>query len=127
MATYHSPARPSPPSLQSTASIFRTSPANAKFGAVDHRPCGPYGAIWERGAFGPATLRSGRAAARLDNRNVSRSAQTIVDIATPFLARRLRNPASPLGRPGLSERQLTGFQMMTFFIVLSPGAGATLP
>lgn len=32
--------------LQSTASIFRTSPCNPKSGAVDHRPYGPYGAIW---------------------------------------------------------------------------------
>lgn len=48
--------------LQSTASIFRTSPCNPKSGAVDHRPYGPYGAISERGAFGPAALRSGRAA-----------------------------------------------------------------
>ena len=33
----------------------------------------------------------------------------------------------PVREAGLLEHQLTGFQMMTFFIASSPGAGATLP
>ena len=68
--------------------------------------------------------RRDRSVRQLTQRMSTSSAPVAFSAPFPILLARNR---PPVREAGLLEHQLTGFQMMTFFIASSPGAGATLP
>ena len=127
MATYSLPGKAfSAPNCNRQRRSFVRCLATKNSARLTTGPAAPTALFGSAGPSGLLRFAPVALPARLDNRNVSQGARTIVDIAAPFLALWLKKPASP-GEAGLSERQLTGFQMMTFFVASSPGAGATLP